>query len=122
MQLKAWAPARLRKQPETFCWTLIIRRSRSARLLSKSTRRSSEARREPLSGVCASDRANCVQGFVCICPWLLAGQWPVESLDRLDAASGRIALPSPPLPPGATSALLRNVLARSPPSDPEADS
>src|SRR5450755_745457 len=77
MRLKAWAPARLRKQPETFCCTLIIRRSRSARLLSKSTRRSSEARREPLSGVCASDRANCGQGFVCICPgsWRSSGPW-----------------------------------------------
>src|SRR5712691_921723 len=41
MRLKACAPARLRKQPETFCCTLIMRKSRSARLLSKSTRRSS---------------------------------------------------------------------------------
>src|SRR6266852_4501108 len=41
MRLKACAPARLRKQPEIFCWTLIMRKSRSARLLSKSTRRSS---------------------------------------------------------------------------------
>src|SRR6266487_5937591 len=40
MRLKAWAPALLRKQPETFCCTLTMRRSLSARLLSKSTRRS----------------------------------------------------------------------------------
>src|SRR6266700_3617838 len=40
MRLKAWAKALLRKQPETFCCTLTMRRSLSARLLSKSTRRS----------------------------------------------------------------------------------
>ncbi len=32
------APVGLRKQPETFCWTLIMRRSRSAWLVSKGTR------------------------------------------------------------------------------------
>src|SRR5260370_41325366 len=34
----------VRKQPETFCWTLIMRRSRSAWLLSKGTAKSSRKR------------------------------------------------------------------------------
>jgi hypothetical protein len=33
-------PTSVRKQPETFCWTLIIRRSLSAWLLSKGTAKS----------------------------------------------------------------------------------
>ena len=36
---KGLAPASLRKEPETFCWTLTIRTSRSAWLLSKGTTR-----------------------------------------------------------------------------------
>src|SRR5258706_15857528 len=41
MQANAMAPLAERKEPETFCWTLSMRRSRSAWLLSKGIRRSS---------------------------------------------------------------------------------
>src|SRR5258708_24439134 len=37
-------PCSVRKHPETFCWTLIMRRSRSAWLLSKGTAKSSRKR------------------------------------------------------------------------------
>src|SRR5450755_94475 len=72
---------------------------------------------------CLRKRSSKLRAGLCLhLPWLLAEQWPVESLDRLDAASGRIALPSPPLPPDATSTFLGSVLVGSPPSYPEADS
>ena len=38
MSQKIWAPSNVRKEPETFCWTFIMRTSRSTRLLSKGMR------------------------------------------------------------------------------------
>ena len=37
---KVRAPSKVRKQPETFYWTMIMRTSRSARMLSKGMRKS----------------------------------------------------------------------------------
>jgi hypothetical protein len=42
---KSWAPARVRRHPETFCLILAIRRSLSTALLSKGTRGSTAKRR-----------------------------------------------------------------------------
>src|SRR6266567_5261079 len=78
-------PSSVRKQPETFCCTLIIRRSLSAWLLSKGTAKSCRNRSTAPSPQ-RVDPADCEQGFV----WLAlvfastvqtssvqrAGDWP----------------------------------------------
>ncbi len=75
----------LRKQPETFCCTLTMRKSLSARLLSKSTRRSSRKARTP-AGVCATDQADYGQHFVCSAHLDLAGQQQEDASDPLHRA------------------------------------
>src|SRR6266700_3724186 len=71
MRLKACAPARLRKQPDTFCCTFIMRRSRSARLLSKSTRRSS--RKQKTAFWCLRNRSSRLRAALCLIRPLVPG-------------------------------------------------
>src|SRR6266567_3435311 len=105
-------PSSVRKHPETFCWTLIIRRSRSAWLLSKGTAKSSKNRSTahfPQRG----DPADCAQGFVWVAlvrawhvqtAWgLQEGDWPgtlLRGAHHTDEAS--VPAPAHPVRAGPT--------------------
>ena len=52
MHRRGVPPSCVRKQPETFCWTLIMRTSRSTWLLSKGMRKSYMKAKTPVLCLC----------------------------------------------------------------------
>jgi len=70
---KASTPISERKQPETFCLSLGIRRSRSAGLLSPGTRRSVRKRRTSLR--CSRSRRVRLQVGDCLTRPQVPGRW-----------------------------------------------
>ena len=66
-----WAPSRVRKHPDTFCWTFTMRISRSAWLLSNGIRKS--YMKASTWGLKARRRINKLSGWVRFGPPLFSG-------------------------------------------------
>src|SRR5258707_10364956 len=71
MRQKAIAPASLRKEPEIFCWTLTIRRSLSARWLSKGTTR--QCKKASMASRSSINRSSKLWGALCLARPLVLG-------------------------------------------------